>query len=51
MIVDNQANTATFPQAASIYFNALQQNATCNNNANNGSTGGCAVKLTQATLQ
>jgi hypothetical protein len=50
MVVDNQASTATFPQAASIYFNALQQNAACNNNTN-GQTGGCAVKLTQATLQ
>jgi hypothetical protein len=51
MVVDNQANTATFPQAASIYFNALQQNATCNNNTNGGGTLGCAVKLTQAALQ
>jgi hypothetical protein len=50
MVVDNGANVATFPQAASIYFNALQQNATCTNNTN-GQTGGCAVKLTQATLQ
>jgi hypothetical protein len=51
MVVDNQASTATFPQAASIYFNALQQNAACNNNTNGGGTGGCAVKLTQAALQ
>jgi hypothetical protein len=50
MVVDNQANTATFPQAASIYFNALQQNAACTNNTSPG-TGGCAVKLTQAALQ
>ena len=50
MVIDNQANAATFPQAASIYFNALQQNAACNNNTN-GQTGGCAVKLTQAALQ
>jgi hypothetical protein len=50
MVVDNQANAATFPQAASVYFNALQQNAACTNNTN-GQTGGCAVKLTQAALQ
>jgi len=51
IIVDNNANTTTYPQAASIYFNALQENAACNNNTNGGGTGGCAVKLTQATLQ
>jgi hypothetical protein len=51
MVVDNQASTTTFPQAASVYFNALQQNAACNNNANGGGTLGCAVKLTQAALQ
>jgi len=50
MVVDNGVNTTTYPQAASIYFNALQENATCNNNTN-GQTGGCAVKLTQAALQ
>jgi hypothetical protein len=51
IIVDNQAKTATYPQAASLYFNALQENAACNNNANGGGTQGCAVKLTQAALQ
>jgi len=51
MIVDNQANTATYPQAASVYFNALQENAACNNNTILTDTGGCAVKLTQANLQ
>jgi hypothetical protein len=51
MIVDNDANTATSPQAASIYLNAEQQNATCNNNTVLTATGGCAVKLTQAALQ
>ncbi|MBZ5566651.1 MAG: hypothetical protein LAN64_02250 [Acidobacteriia bacterium] len=54
MIVDNNASTATFPQAASIYFNSLQQNAACNNNTPPTvltNTGGCAVKLTQAALQ
>jgi hypothetical protein len=57
MIVDNAANTTTYPQAASIYFNALQENATCTNNYSTTNpsvltdTGGCAVKLTQAALQ
>ena len=50
IIVDNEANTTTFPQAASIYFNALHQNAACNNNTVTTDTGGCAVKLTQAGL-
>ena len=51
MVVDNNASTTKYPQAASIYFNSLQQNAACNNNANGGGTLGCAVKLTQAALQ
>jgi hypothetical protein len=54
MIVDNDASTTTYPQAASIYFNALRENATCSNNTNPTvltDTGGCAVKLTQALLQ
>jgi hypothetical protein len=50
IIVDNNASSTTFPQAASIYFNALHQNAACSNNTNNALTGGCAVKLTQAGL-
>jgi hypothetical protein len=50
IIVDNNANTTTYPQAASIYFNALHQNTACNNNTVNTATGGCAVKLTQAGL-
>ena len=50
IIVDNNASSTTFPQAASIYFNALHQNAACNNNTNTALTGGCAVKLTQAGL-
>jgi hypothetical protein len=50
IIVDNNASTATFPQAASIYFNALHQNPACNNNTVIADTGGCAVKLTQAGL-
>jgi hypothetical protein len=50
IIVDN--NSAS-PQAASVYFNALQENTTCSNNTNGatGATGGCAVKLTQSALQ
>jgi hypothetical protein len=53
IIVDNNASTATFPQAASVYFNALQENTACSNNINGaaGATGGCAVKLTQSNLQ
>jgi hypothetical protein len=44
IIVDNNASTTAFPQAASVYFDALQENAACNNNTNGTSTGGCAVK-------
>jgi hypothetical protein len=51
MVVDNDANTTTYPQAASIYFNALGENAACTNNTVLTDTGGCAVKLTQAALQ
>jgi hypothetical protein len=51
MIVDNEASTSTYPQAASIYFNALWQNAACNNASVESATGGCAVKLSQAALQ
>lgn len=51
IIVDNNASTTTFPQAASVYFNALQENANCNNNTNGAAGGGCAVKLTQSNLQ
>jgi hypothetical protein len=47
MIVDNDSSSA---QAASIYFNALGENAACNNNTVLTDTGGCAVKLTQANL-
>jgi hypothetical protein len=48
MIVDNDSSSA---QAASIYFNALHQNAGCTNNTVLTDTGGCAVKLTQAALE
>jgi hypothetical protein len=47
MIVDNNSSSG---QAASIYFNALGENAACNNNTVLTDTGGCAVKLTQANL-
>jgi hypothetical protein len=54
IIVDNDGSSTTYPQAASIYFNALVENATCSNNTTPTvltATGGCATKLTQATLQ
>ena len=50
IIIDNVANSATYPQASSIYFSFVSNavtGGTCN-----GATGvGCAVKLTQAALQ
>jgi hypothetical protein len=48
MVIDNDSSAA---QAASFYFGALGENAACNNTTVTGDTGGCAVKLTQATLQ
>jgi hypothetical protein len=57
MVVDNAARTTgtppppIFPQASSIYFNALNQNATCSSPQTGANTNGCAVKLTQATFQ
>ncbi len=49
IVVDNVANTTTYPQASSIYFSFTSNaagTATCN-----GSTGiGCAIKLTQSGL-
>jgi hypothetical protein len=55
-VVDNSALTSAgnTPQAASIYFNALGENATCTGNTGGNTTpgtGGCAIKLTQAGLQ
>jgi len=45
IIVDNDANTTTFPQSSSLYFSNLG-NSTCG-----ATTGvGCAVKVTQAGL-
>jgi len=53
MIVDNDAVTTTgnYPQASSIYFNALAENAACSNPQTGTNTNGCAVKLTQAAFQ
>jgi hypothetical protein len=48
MVVDNDSSSA---QAASVYFNAVGENAACNNNTVLTNIGGCAVKLTQAALQ
>jgi hypothetical protein len=48
MVVDNNSSAA---QAASLYFNALGENTSCNNNTVLTDTGGCAVKLTQASLE
>ena len=45
IIVDNDANTTTFPQSSSLYF-STQGNGTCNAIVNVG----CAVKVTQAGL-
>ena len=55
MIVDNYAKTTAgnYPQASSIYFNALGENAACTGNTGTNTTpgaNGCAVKLTQAAL-
>jgi hypothetical protein len=56
MVVDNSALTTAgnFPQASSLYFNALGENAACTGNTGGNTTpgtGGCAIKLTQAALQ
>jgi hypothetical protein len=51
MVFDNAANTTTFPQASSLYFNSFNQNATCTNPQNGTNTNGCAIKLTQAGLE
>jgi hypothetical protein len=48
MVVDNSSASA---QASSIYFNSLDQNATCTSPQTGANTFGCAVKLTQAGLQ
>jgi hypothetical protein len=51
MVFDNAANTTTFPQASSLYFNSFNQNATCTNPQTGTNTNGCAIKLTQAGLE
>lgn len=51
MVFDNAANTTTFPQASSLYFNSFNQNANCTNPTTGTNTNGCAIKLTQANLQ
>lgn len=48
MVIDNDSAE---PQAASFYFGAMGENSTCDNTTVTTDTGGCAVKLTQATLQ
>jgi hypothetical protein len=46
-IVDNVANTTTYPQASSIYFMPIANNLTCGG----GTSGtGCGIKLTQSGL-
>jgi hypothetical protein len=46
-IVDNVANTTTFPQASSIYFMPIASNLTCGDGTSNT---GCGIKLTQSGL-
>jgi hypothetical protein len=48
MIVDNDSASG---QGSSIYFDALNENATCTSPQTGTNTDGCAVKLTQAALQ
>lgn len=47
IIVDNVANTTTFPQASSIYFMPIASNLTCGDGSSNT---GCGIKLTQSGL-
>jgi hypothetical protein len=51
MVFDNAANTTTFPQASSLYFNSFNQDANCTNPQTGTNNSGCAIKLTQAGLQ
>jgi hypothetical protein len=50
IIVDNVANTTTFPQASSLYFSS-QGNSTAGLPCGATTGVGCAVKVTQAGLQ
>jgi hypothetical protein len=47
-IVDNVANTTSFPQASSIYFTPTANNLSCGDGSTNTA---CAIKLTQSGLQ
>jgi hypothetical protein len=47
-IVDNVANTTTFPQASSIYFAPIANTLSC---ADGSSNTACGIKLTQSGLQ
>jgi len=47
-IVDNVANTTTYPQASSIYFTPTASNLNCGDGSTNTV---CAIKLTQSGLQ
>jgi hypothetical protein len=50
IIVDNAANTTTFPRASSLYF-SRQANSTVGNPCGAAPAGvGCAVKVTQSAL-
>ena len=48
IIVDNVANTTTFPQASSIYFAPVANNLSCGDGSTNTT---CGIKLTQSALQ
>lgn len=50
IIVDNDANTTTYPQASSLYFSS-QGNSTGALRCGTTTGVGCAVKVTQAALQ
>jgi hypothetical protein len=47
-IVDNVANTTTYPQASSIYFAPVANNLSCGDGSTNTA---CGIKLTQSGLQ
>jgi hypothetical protein len=47
-IVDNVANTTTFPQASSIYFAPVANNLSCGDGSTNTV---CGIKLTQSGLK
>jgi len=47
-IVDNVANTTTFPQASSIYFAPVANNLSCGDGS---SSTVCGIKLTQSGLK